>query len=205
LTLERPLIVGARGGMGRRYTAILRKLGIEPLMMDLGDMVPKGYDSVIIATPTAMHAQHVLNFLPSNVPILCEKPLSTSLKQVNAICSVVDQKGAKLDMVNQYRYCAGEDSTFTDLTSYDYFNTGRDGLFWDCISIIALANDHALIKNESPIWSCVINGKQLRLSGMDWAYLKMIELWLAGDLKGHGTDYIRMAHKKVQTQIEGLF
>jgi hypothetical protein len=205
LTLEKPLIVGAKGGMGRRYTAVLRKLGIEPFQMDLGDMVPKGYDSVIIATPTAMHAQHVLNFLPANVPILCEKPLSTSLKQVNAICSVVDQKGAKLDMVNQYRYCDGEETPWKELTSYDYFNTGKDGLFWDCISIIALATGEALVRNESPVWNCIVNGKQLRLAGMDHAYVKMIDQWLKGDLKGHGTDYIREAHKKVQTHIEGLF
>ncbi len=37
---------------------------------------------------------------------------------------------------------------------------------------------------------------------MDWAYIKMIEWWLAGEMYGHGTDYIRAAHAKVQAMVE---
>lgn len=201
--LTRPLVVGSRGGMGRRYTSILKKMpGIAPMGMDQGDPVPDGFDSVIIATPTPMHAKHCLQFIDARVPILCEKSLSPSLKQVDQVCAAAEKAGVQLDMVNQYKYCAGDPTPWEDLTSYDYFNTGRDGLAWDCISIIALAKGDAYIRNDSPVWACILNGKQLRIGGMDWAYVKMIEAWIHGELQGHGTDYIRFAHRKVHNFIE---
>lgn len=201
--LSKPLIVGAKGGMGRRYASILKKMHVEPRLVDVGEVAPKDFDSVIIASPTSLHVSHCLQFMTAGVPILCEKPLSTSLKQVDAVCAAAEKSGVKLDMVNQYRYCGGDDTPWADLTSYDYFNTGKDGLHWDCISIIALAKGEAFIRNESPVWACILNGKQLRIGGMDWAYIKMIERWIGGELEGHGTDYIRFAHRKVQNYIEG--
>jgi hypothetical protein len=201
--LRKPLIVGSRGGMGRRYAAILKKLDVTPQLVDVGEVAPKDFDSVIIATPTPLHVSHCLQFMTAGVPILCEKPLSTSLKQVDAVCATAEKCGVKLDMVNQYKYCGGDKTPWADLTSYDYYNTGRDGLHWDCISIIALAKAEALIRNDSPIWACILNGQNLRLADMDWAYFRMIERWLNGELDGHGTDYIRFAHRKVQNYIEG--
>ncbi len=201
--IEKPLIVGARGTMGRRYTAVMRKLGIEPLLCDVGDDIPTDFDGVIIATPTAMHASHVQQFLQFRKPILCEKPLATNLKLVESVCAFADAENADLSMVNQYKYLQGERLPYeSDLTVYDYFNHGRDGLAWDCISIVALAQEHVVLGEKSPIWECIINGELMSLSDMDHAYMRMIRRWLSGNLRGHGTDYIRDAHQRVQRYIE---
>jgi hypothetical protein len=202
--LKKPLIVGAKGGMGRRYAAILRLLQVEPLLMDVGDDVPEGFDSVIIASPTDLHATHCLQFMAYKVPILCEKPLSKDIAEVERVCNEADDRNIQLDMVNQYRYC----EWFPTLprnndTSYNFFNTGKDGLEWDCISIIALAEGKVEVDNTKPIWSCFINGNRLRYECMDAAYLEMIAEWLDGSLRGHDTDYILEAHKKVLTYLEG--
>jgi hypothetical protein len=201
--LKKPLIVGAKGGMGRRYAAILRTLQIEPLLMDVGDDVPEGFDSVIIASPTDLHAAHCLQFMAYRVPILCEKPLSKEIGEVERVCSEAERLGVQLDMVNQYRYCEWLSTLpANDYTSYNFFNTGKDGLAWDCISIIALANGKVSVDNTKPVWSCVINGHRLRYERMDWAYITMIQEWLAGSLRDHGKNYILNAHNKVLKYIE---
>lgn len=201
--LKKPLIVGAKGNMGRRYTAVLRHLGVEPLLMDQGDEVPDSFDSVIVASPTAMHAEHCLQFMSYNVPILCEKPLSKDIGEVERVCEEAARRGVQLDMVNQYRYCEWAATlTANDHTSYNFFNTGRDGLAWDCISIIALAKGKVSVENTQPVWSCTINGHKLRYERMDWAYITMISEWLNGTLRNHGIGYILDAHHKVLKYIE---
>jgi hypothetical protein len=199
--IKKPLIVGARGGMGRRYTAILRKMGIEPELVDVGDRTPRNYDGVIIASPTALHIAHLEQFLPLEVPILVEKPIATSIRAVERIQKKLDEARAPVDMVNQYRYLTGPMLPGT-LTMFNYYNHGRDGLPWDCISIVGLAKERVSLAEDSPQWTCVINGARLSLADMDHAYITMIDRWVNGRLEGHGPNYIRHAHARVQTYIE---
>lgn len=79
------LIIGA-GHMGKIHAKILRKLGERVKMVDIGfegnkrlydELRPK---SVIIATPSHTHAA-IIKKIPLNIPVFCEKPLITSLKQ----------------------------------------------------------------------------------------------------------------------------
>lgn len=188
--------------MGRRYTAILRDLFVDPLLVDIDEPIPDGFDSVIIATPTKHHVAHIEQFLQYDVPILCEKPVATSLRGAKYAVKAAEEAKVNLTMVNQYAYLKGKPTPFATLTAYDYFNHGRDGLAWDCISIIALAKNKVVLGEGSPIWSCHINGEEMRLSDMDHAYVSMIKAWLAGHHDKFGSDYILDAHDKVEAYLE---
>lgn len=168
--------------------------------MDVGDAPPRGYDGVIICTPTALHSTHIEQFLPTGAPILCEKPITTSIRALDRLFPKLTDD---VSMVNQYRFLRGRrDDVVDDMTMYDYFNHGRDGLAWDCISVVGLAKGNVVLGEKSPRWHCWINGERMSLADMDQAYIDMMSHWLAGQLVGHGPEYIRDAHAKVHAYIE---
>lgn len=196
--LTRPLIVGAKGNMGQRYAACLRYLGLSPLGVDLGDKVPVGFDSIIIATPTARHIEDINFASGSGVPILCEKPLATDARTVSELCEKARRDRYPLRMVNQYREILKRPGS-RGPTSYDYFRHGGDGLAWDCINIIGMATGQVALGESSPIWTCMVNGERLALGDMDSAYIRMLQGWLGGDHEG--IDYIERAHQKVEKYL----
>jgi hypothetical protein len=101
-------------------------------------------------------------------------------------------------MIHQYRHF---ETNGNGHSVYDYFKHGNDGLVWDCFQVIALAKETIHLSEESPIWHCVINGTQLDLRHMDYAYLVEIREWLAdinhGEEPEIGWDYIIDSHNKV--------
>lgn len=170
------LIVGANGSMGRRYQAILRYLGKHFVGIDKGDAIPSiSYDGYIIATPTETHAQFVKTFAPFRKPILVEKPLSKNVKEVSDLLTYVSETKTPLKMMMQYDYLT-ENSGY-GASMYDYFRHGSDGLVWDCIQIIASAKGEIYLNEMSPIWKCVINGRELSIADMDFAYVRFVEDW----------------------------
>lgn len=200
MTLKCPLIIGNKGNMGRRYTAILNHLRVNSKGCDKGDAVPTEFDSIILATPSVRHIEDILFCLGFRVPILCEKPFGNNLDRVLSLCDKVDKAKVPLEMVNQYRYL---DDPFSEgATTYDYFNTGKDTLPWDCISLVALARGQCKLQNKSPIWLSMLNGKVLDIGRMDYAYIEMINDWVQKPEHKPETDYIRMAHQKVAAYIE---
>lgn len=185
------LLLGNKGGMGRRYSAVLDYLEIPFCGVDVDNAVPGyDYDGVIIATPTDTHFDLVRIYSQLKIPILCEKAITRNEDELGAILDIPD---LQLQMVNQYSqiaYGSGNGETF-----YDYYNTGKDGLAWDCINIIGLAKGLAKISNQSPIWKCTINGQELKITDMDRAYIRMIADWYKtprSNLK-----YIERAHRKI--------
>lgn len=198
--LNRPLIVGSKGNMGRRYATILKHLGVSFQGVDQDEKWPERdtYDSVLICTPTDLHVSDVLYAMTLKVPILCEKPLARNLDVVLRLCDYAEKCGTSLRMVNQYASLAPSDGD--GLTSYDYWNHGKDGLAWDCISVVALANGRVELREESPLWECQVNGRRHYSSEMDMAYVHMIQGWLAGNVSG--IPYIRDAHTRVAAYLE---
>lgn len=197
--INRPLILGAQGNMGKRYCAILKYLGVDFIPNEGEGLPAKGaFDGVLIATPTFMHCSHIRKVWDYGVPILCEKPLGTDLAEVLDLCRDAEKDGVDLRMLNQYAQLVPEGAHGD--TRYDYWRTGGDGLAWDCISIVALAKGPVLLQNVSPVWTCTINGHQLSLADMDRAYVKTMQGWLTGDTRG--IDYIRKAHLKVTDYLQ---
>ena len=188
--MERVYIVGYNGNMARRYRACLNYLGVhhcgEDVGMKKGDV--RDCDGIIIATPTPLHNMHIRQFAPWDLPILVEKPISLEPFILN---------GGNVQMVNQYAHTGPWPG---GTTYYNCWNSGKDGLPWDVINVIGLAEKDVYVESNSPIWKCTINGKELTLNDIDNSYVKMIDAWVKNPKPN--TDYILKAHKKVRQYIE---
>lgn len=195
------ILVGAKGNMGRRYFAILRHLGVRAYQVDLGDPIPDFSDvnGVIIATPTDSHYSDIKKYASLGVPILCEKAITKNPDELKEILDM----DLKLAMVNQYEFMFPKATKHQKKlpplspfrSHYDYWNSGKDGIEWDCINIIGMSKDKPALYNRNPIWNCLINGRRLNIADMDKAYIAMIEKWL--DKRYENKEYIEKTHKKV--------
>ena len=64
---------------------------------------------------------------------------------------------------------------------YDYYNTGNDGLHWDCIQLHYLAKKLTL-NNQSPVFKCKINGRAVTQDEIGESYVRMVERFENGDV-----------------------
>lgn len=208
--MKNVLVLGFMGNMGKRYTTILNHIGVPWCGVDARDMgvvtysngirktTPRKFpgidvDGILIATATDTHAFYINLYKRNGVPILCEKPITKDLFELRKLILDLKDLGTKFSMVNQYSYLVKEGE---GPTIYNYFKHGADGLLWDCIQPIGLAGADVTIKNDSPVWTCYINGHKLLLSDMDLAYVKMISDWVTGKHRSDLDEILRM-HEKV--------
>lgn len=191
------LIVGHKGSMGTRYARILDYLGKSWCGIDIdtpddaANDIASSCDGIIIATPTALHYRHLLKYVATNKPVFCEKPFTKNLTEMKNICEVYD--GKSITMAYQYSELV-RGGNFGD-SGYNYYKHGNDGLVWDCIQIIGLANSIVTLSESSPIWTCKINGQIISIADMDMAYVKNIKRWLSGE--SMGAQKIYDIHQKV--------
>lgn len=214
MTLPRILVMGAKGNMGSRYIAILKHLRIPYDEYDVGEfnlmkVKVKKADGVIIATPTHLHTMHIehVSSINPDIPILCEKPISMDKPIFDRFIKLAKAESFKLTMVNQYAYLVPKGRIAGNFTEYDYFNSGKDGRLWDCINIIGLdKTDNISIKRNSPIWTCTINGHEIKREEIDTSYIMMIEDWIANP--SPNLDYIEKTHQRVmalKTRLSSAF
>jgi hypothetical protein len=195
--MKKVAVIGASGNMGKRYALILEKYcHCEVVRIDIDthskidDLV--SCDGIIIATPTENHIDDILHYAQWKKPILCEKPISKSILKLRCLLAVPD---LDLSMINQYHFL---DSNGEGQTIYNYFKTGSDSLYWDCINIIGTARSIYEIKNDSLVWKCYLNGRGIGISEMDSAYIDNIVCWVNG---WRNKDYILPTHQKVLEAI----
>lgn len=183
--------------MGRRYQAILTYLNKPFRCFDIADDYieivenSKWADAVILATPTETHYHYLRSLMLYGIPVLCEKPISKEVDEIVSICDTYPL--ANLTMMMQYK-CLDYPNHEGD-SLYNYYNTGKDGLLWDCMQIIALGRGKVTLLNKSPIWTCILNGKRIEFSKMDKAYIDYVEEWLAKP--GQDMSYLKRIHMKV--------
>lgn len=159
-------LVGGKGRIGRRYKSIMdwNKIPYVVYDVDTPDIDLYSFDKYIIATPTDTHVK-LLKDLEGTI-ILCEKPISKNPFEIpvfpNAYC------------VNNYQYVAKlmKQSPPYQM-SYDYYQTGPDGLYWD-LSQILYMDPQATIKNQSPKWNVQINGNFVAYRTLEESYVRMI-------------------------------
>lgn len=191
-------VIGAKGNMGKRYTAVCSYLGIPWLGFDIDDMeevenYADSLDSFLIATPTNTHLGMIHDLSKFGKPILCEKPIITTVDGLNQLLSM----DVHVRMVNQYEHLI--ESYSVGDSYYDYYNSGKDDVF-DFINIIGLSKTPPALRNRSPIWKCKINGQELNIRSMDHAYCDMIAAWHRDPTPN--MEYIEKAHRKV---LEGYY
>lgn len=195
-------IVGIRGNMASRYKAILTHLGHDFDGHDKGEEFKDSAeiaDGFIVATPTRIHLETIDYCIQFLKPILCEKPITRNFEELRSF--MASRPAELVTMVNQYLYYPGYNhETAEGATSYAYFKTGQDGLYWDTINIIGLAKKEFNVTNSSPIWTCALNGSKLTLGRMDHAYVSMVEAWLNDPVSN--IDYAIAAHEKVETILK---
>jgi len=197
------LIIGSEGSMGTRYKAILKHLGenfqCTDVMHSEEHVLEKAEkaDQIIVCTPTPSHAVILRNVIPTGKKILCEKPISKSLNELDEIFNLCHKHNSNFNMTFQYQELVKNRPYSKHLTHYNYFRTGKDGPIWDCLQIIALANGEVEIKNNSPIWTCAINGYALTIADMDGAYVSFIQKWLKNEINQDHNQLFKI-HEKVE-------
>jgi hypothetical protein len=201
------LIIGKNGSMGTRYQAILSKLAIpfygvdkESSLDDTIDCCKASYtDGIILATPTHTHKAFLVKLAKLKKPVLCEKPIVKNASDVKEIIELFKKHETPFTMTMQYSELVDDNSKGD--SHFDYFKTGPDGLYWDTLQIVGLAKGKVTVNNKSPIWNCMINGKQLSIVDMDHAYVSFVSKWISGAIEQDGNDLIEM-HRKVEREYE---
>lgn len=176
------ILLGANGGIAKRYKAILNYLGQEWRGFDVLDDIQTVHqavqksDGIIIATPTDTHTNLIAEYSVKGKPILCEKPISKNIDEVRQIEDFCRSHQVPLQMVYQYQYLVKPRSIGESI--YDFYEHGKDGLIWDCIQIVGLSRREPELRERSPHWFCKINGHTLNKADMDPAYTHMVGLWI---------------------------
>lgn len=193
-------ILGINGNMGQRYQAVLKHLGKTVIGTDLGQGLAgiEKADGIIIATPTEIHLQHIAAVINFQRPILCEKPLTKNLDELQRFDNKYGDWTDFVRMVNQYEFMVS--NQFNGDTEYNYFKSGADGIAWDCINIVGLSKGQCIIGNSSPIWKCKINGQTLNLSNVDQSYIDMVKSWTTDPRSNF--KYAKTAHEKVTAWLK---
>lgn len=193
------LLLGSEGSMGRRYCACLKYLNYKfdtydrRVNFSQPNFTP--YTHFMICTPTETHFDYLKELIPMQKHILCEKPLSKDIEELNTVKDLLVNSGSTLTMMLQYSELLSPYTTGN--SHYDFYRTGNDGLFWDCLQIIHLSQKTPRLNNTSPIWKCQINGHELKSNLMDAAYVTFIDKWLNNKITQNLGDIIE-THKKVK-------
>lgn len=193
-------LIGSKGNMGRRYASILnyldrRFVGIDVHNMKEMNEAMKNFppSHLIIATPTEKHIDALLYYDHYDAKILCEKPI---IKRKEDLSLLLEVK-SKFYMVNNYEYIPSISDNGTMETSYNFFNSGKDGLIFDCSQIIRLAKKGFTLKRHSPIWEVRINGEKLAVDGINESYILMITDFLNDQMFLQDKEDIYNFHKKL--------
>jgi predicted dehydrogenase len=102
---ERAEVVAAVDVLRERVEAFSAKYGIPRCYTDAGEMLERERpDLVHIATPPDTHHALIIRSLEAGAHVLCEKPLCTSLAQLDHIAAVEQSTGRYCSSVFQWRF-----------------------------------------------------------------------------------------------------
>lgn len=172
------LVVGALGSMGQRYIACLKFLKQDVVEIDVGGMWPRNIDRCIIATPTNTHYDMCVKAISYRIPFLCEKPLDKDPDKIQDLIERSYKYSVLGHLVCNWRFLDQMGEKKQNQIYYDFYNTGKDGIGWDCIQIIYLDHHWPQIKTDSPLFDVKVNGKTVTLRDIAQSYITMLKAWL---------------------------
>lgn len=73
----------------------------------LDDMLELGLDGIVIATPSAMHADQAISALEAGCAVFCQKPLARNAAETRAVIDAARHLNRLLHVDYSYRYAAG--------------------------------------------------------------------------------------------------
>lgn len=74
-------------------------------VVDYTQMVELDLDAIIVATPPATHAEIACFFMERGIPVLCEKPLTTTVADAMQMIASAEKAGVQFTMASKFRYC----------------------------------------------------------------------------------------------------
>ncbi|MFC4171915.1 Gfo/Idh/MocA family protein [Microvirga sp. GCM10011540] len=77
------------------------------LVSTLDDLLDAGVDGVVIATPSAMHAEQSIRALERGVAVFCQKPLGRDAVEAKAVVDAARRANRLLDVDLSYRFTEG--------------------------------------------------------------------------------------------------
>jgi phthalate 4,5-cis-dihydrodiol dehydrogenase len=87
----------ARDPVAQRYG--VRSIASIEALLALDDV-----DAVYIATPTTLHAQHVIAAVKAGKHVLCEKPMATTMAEAQAMIDAADRAGVVFNVGHSHSY-----------------------------------------------------------------------------------------------------
>ena len=177
------LILGHLGRMGKRYGAILTRMGVKWDGIDLPDHgIPidqhdhlEDYARIIIATPTRTHKELIVKCLDKSTSlILCEKPLCGNSKDTEEISRL--SKSDRVFVVCNWAYVLPwELGPEKQDVVYGNWHTGNDGVSWDCCQLHYLSKDKdGAIICDDMLFCAFIDGFPISLTDIDRSYIAMM-------------------------------
>jgi predicted dehydrogenase len=85
----------------------LKLAGSGERVEDLDRMIDAGVDGIVIATPSALHAEQAIRALEAGVPVFCQKPLGRDRREVEAVVQAARRADRLLGVDLSYRFTAG--------------------------------------------------------------------------------------------------
>ncbi|GEO14777.1 Gfo/Idh/MocA family protein [Microvirga aerophila] len=77
------------------------------LMTTVDDLLAEGVDGIVIATPSAMHAEQSIKALKQGVAVFCQKPLGRTTAEVQAVVDAAEAADRLLGVDFSYRSAEG--------------------------------------------------------------------------------------------------
>lgn len=92
---------------GAKARALAERFGARDVFTDIDDLLDlEALDAVVIATPNHLHEPHVLAAVRAGVDVLCERPLSLTIRGVERILAAAQRTGRKVVVGNNHRFRA---------------------------------------------------------------------------------------------------
>jgi predicted dehydrogenase len=105
---DRVQVIAAVDVVGDRVEEFSKKNAISRWYVNAADMLEKEHpDIVVIATPPNTHTDLIVQSLTAGTSVICEKPLCTSLAELDRIRTVEQQTGKYCSSVFQWRFGSG--------------------------------------------------------------------------------------------------
>ena len=119
------IVVVGSGGMARRYIVNLLKLfpdsninclplsnnssinsfsGINKVISSIQEAVDMDPTSAIIASPSTSHLSYATEFIKNNIPVLIEKPLTTSVTEIEKFEDILKEKKELIEVAYCLRF-----------------------------------------------------------------------------------------------------
>jgi predicted dehydrogenase len=84
-----------------------RELAPEAAIYSLRELLESGIDGIVIATPSALHAEQAIAALESGVSVFCQKPLARNGDETRRVIDVARAADRLLRVDLSYRYVRG--------------------------------------------------------------------------------------------------